>query len=124
MSHQITPITGNDGSPHASMTSIVLSSLRRQGNISRTQVAPPAALLQGSSTSPPATLAHSYTSIVQLDHLLVSIKGDVQGLPRGRQAERGGTQRRLTQTAHLKTEPSLSPSRDACNPYYEHPDAR
>jgi hypothetical protein len=26
-------------------------------------------------------LAHSYTPIVQLDHLLVSIKGDVQGLP-------------------------------------------
>jgi hypothetical protein len=69
--------------------------------------APPAALLQGSSTSPtatlthiqgsgtspPATLTHSYTPIVQLDHLLVSIKGDVQGLPRGgggeqRQAER------------------------------------
>jgi hypothetical protein len=49
----------------------------------------PAALLQGSSTSPPATLAHSYTPIVQLDHLLVSIKGDVQGLPkRGRQSGR------------------------------------
>jgi hypothetical protein len=63
VSHQITPITGNDGSLHASMTSIVLSSLRRQRNVSRTQVAPPAALLQGSSTSPPATLAHSYTPI-------------------------------------------------------------
>jgi hypothetical protein len=51
---------------------------------------PPDVLLQGSSTSPLATLAHSYTPIVQLDHLLVSIKGDVQGLPKGggrRQAE-------------------------------------
>jgi hypothetical protein len=61
VSHKITPITGNDGPLHASMTSIVLSSLRMQGNVSRTQVAPPAALLQGSSTSPPAMLAHSYT---------------------------------------------------------------
>jgi hypothetical protein len=61
VSHQITPIIGNDGSLYASMTSIVLSSLRRQRNVSRTQVASPAALLQGSSTSPPATLAHSYT---------------------------------------------------------------
>jgi hypothetical protein len=47
------------------------------------RAATPAALLPGSSTSPPTTLAHSYTPIVQLDHLLVSIKGDVQGLPRG-----------------------------------------
>jgi hypothetical protein len=65
--------------------------------------------IQGSSTSPPATLAHSYTPIVQLDHLLVSIKGDVHGLPRGAEAGRvGETQRRLTRTAHLKAE--LSPS--------------
>jgi hypothetical protein len=45
--------------------------------------------IQGSSTFPPATLAHSYTPIVQLGHLLVSIKGDVQGLP-----ERGGEEQR------------------------------
>jgi hypothetical protein len=43
----------------------------------------PAALLEGSSTSPSAMLAHSYTPIIQLDHLLVPIKGDVQGLPKG-----------------------------------------
>jgi hypothetical protein len=93
----ITSVTGNDGSPRASMTSMVLSSLQKQGNVSRIHAAPPAALLQGSSTSltatlariqgsstsPPATLAHSYTPIVHLDHLLVSIKGDVQGLPKG-----------------------------------------
>jgi hypothetical protein len=36
----------------------------------------------------------------------------------------GETQRRLTQTAHLKAKPSLSLSRNACNPYYEHPGAR
>jgi hypothetical protein len=107
------------------MTSMVLSSLRKQGNVSRVHVAPPTALLQDSSTSPPATLAHSYTPIVQLDHLLVSIKGDVQGLPRRAEAGRvGETQRRLTQTAHLSAEPSPSLSRDACNHYYEHPGAR
>jgi hypothetical protein len=65
------------------MTSVVLNSLRKQRNVSRTPAAPPTALLQGSSTSPSATLAHSYTPIVQLDHLLVSIKEDVQGLPKG-----------------------------------------
>jgi hypothetical protein len=47
------------------------------------RAATPATLLQGSSTSLLAMLAHSYTPIVQLDHLLVSIKRDVQGLPRG-----------------------------------------
>jgi hypothetical protein len=81
---------------------MVLSSLRKQGNVSRIHAAPPATLQQGSSTSPtatlartqgsgtspPVTLAHSYTPIVQLGHLLVSIKGDVQGLPKG-QRERG-----------------------------------
>jgi hypothetical protein len=51
---------------------------------------------------------------VQLDHLLVSIKGDAQGLPR----ERG---KKLTQTAHSKAK---TLSREACNPYYEHPGAR
>jgi hypothetical protein len=34
----------------------------------------------------------------------------------------GETRRRLTQTPHLKADPSLS--LDACNPYYEHPGAR
>jgi hypothetical protein len=109
VSHQITPITGNDGSPHASMTSIVLGSLRRQGNVSRTQVAPPAALLQGSSTSPPATLAHSYTPIVQLDHLLVSIKGDVQGLPK--RSRRGGKNAEEVNSDGSPQDRTLSPSR-------------
>jgi hypothetical protein len=54
------------------MTSVVINSIRKQRNVSRTPTSLPAALLQGSSTSPPATLAHSYTPIVQLDHLLVS----------------------------------------------------
>jgi hypothetical protein len=45
--------------------------------------------IQDSDTSPPATLAHSYTTIVQLGHLLVSIKGDVQGLPKGGEGKKG-----------------------------------
>jgi hypothetical protein len=40
-------------------------------------------MYRAQGTSPPATLTHSYTPIVQLGHLLVSIKGDVQGLPGG-----------------------------------------
>jgi hypothetical protein len=40
-------------------------------------------MYRAQDTSPPATLAYSYTPIVQLGHLLVSIKGDVQGLPEG-----------------------------------------
>jgi hypothetical protein len=89
------------------MTSMVLSSLRKQGNVSRIYAAPPAALLQGSSTSstttlaptqgsdtsPPATLAHSYTPIVQLGHLLVSIKGYDQGLPNGGRREKAEKRR-------------------------------
>jgi hypothetical protein len=99
VSHQITPEQGNDGPWHAPMTSIVLSSLQSQRNVSRTQTsrpprrpghiaghvateldynsaepaaplqgsgpgaAPPTTLLQGSSTSPPSTLVHSYTPI-------------------------------------------------------------
>jgi hypothetical protein len=97
---------------------MVLSSLRKQGNVSRIHAAPPAALLQGSSTSPtatlahiqgsstspPATLAHSYTPIVQLDHLLVSIKGDVQGLP-GREASRGRQSGRNVEEANSDSSP-------------------
>jgi hypothetical protein len=97
VSHQITPVTGNDDPRHAPMTSTILSSLQSQRNVSRTQTsrpprrpghttdhgatelgfnsaepatplqgsgpgaALPATLLQGSSTSPSSTLAHSYT---------------------------------------------------------------
>jgi hypothetical protein len=66
---------------------------------------------------PPVTLARRYIPIVQLGHLLASIKRDVQGLPKaggneGRRAEAGRVGetrwRRQTQTAHLKAKPSLS----------------
>jgi hypothetical protein len=44
------------------MTSVVLSPLRKQGNVSRILAAPPAVLLQGSSTSPMATLSRTQGS--------------------------------------------------------------
>jgi hypothetical protein len=49
-----------------------------------------ATLLQGSSTSPPDKLAHSYTPYVQLDHLLVPIKWMFRAFPReaGREGEK------------------------------------
>jgi hypothetical protein len=89
-----------------------------------TQAAPPAALLQGSSTSLSATLAHSYTPIVQLDHLLVSIKGDVQGLPRGGRRRGKNVEEANSDGSPQDRTLSLSLSRDACNPYYEHLGAR
>jgi hypothetical protein len=84
------------------MTTVVLSPLRKQGDVSKVPAAPTSVLLQGSSapltattprtqgsnTSPTAvactqgsgtslldTLVHSYTPIVHLGPLLASIKG-------------------------------------------------
>jgi hypothetical protein len=77
-------------------------------------------MYRAQGTSPPATLAHTYTPIVQLGHLLVSIKGmsraflrhGRRGWGERRQAGRvGETQRRLTHTAHLRARLSLSLSR-------------
>jgi hypothetical protein len=119
------------------MTTAVLSPLRKQGNVSKIPAAPTAVLLQGSSTSPTATIPHtqgsstsptatlactqgpdtslpdtlapSYTPIVHLDPLLASIKGRSMAFMRkGRAGERANEQ------AH-----SLSLA-NACNPYYEH----
>jgi hypothetical protein len=94
------------------MTTVVLSPLQKQGDVSKVPAAPTAVLLQGSSappmatipriqgssTSPTATLActqgsgtslsdtlaHSYTPIVQLDPLLASIKGRSRASIKGR----------------------------------------
>jgi hypothetical protein len=119
------------------MTTVVLSPLRKQGDVSKIPTAPTAVLLQGSgapptaklsrtrgsSTSPtatlactqgsgtslPDTLAHSYTPIVHLDPLLASIKGRSRAFMReGRAGERADEQ------AH-----SLSRA-NACNPYCKH----
>jgi hypothetical protein len=121
------------------MTTVVLSPLRKQGDVNKIPAAPTAVLLQGSGTPPtatiprtqgsstspkatsactqgsgtslPDTLAHSYTPIVHLDPLLAYIKGRSRAFMReGRAGERADEQ------AH-----SLSLSlANACNPYYEH----
>jgi hypothetical protein len=100
---RLAPVTSNDGYPRASMTTVVLSPLRKQRDVSKIPAAPTAMLLQGSSAPPTATiprtqgsstsptatlactqgsgtslpdmLAHSYTPIIHLDPLLASIKG-------------------------------------------------
>jgi hypothetical protein len=105
------------------MTTVVLSPLWKQGDVSKLPAAPTAVLLQGSgapptatlprtqgsSTSPtatlactqgsgtslPDTLAHSYTPIVHLDPLLASIKGG-PGPSCGRVARENGLTNRLT----------------------------
>jgi hypothetical protein len=97
------------------MTSVVLSPLRKQGDVSRIPAASTGVLLQGSGTSPtatlsrtqdsstsptatlactqgsgtslPDTLAHSYTPIVHLDPLLASIKGRSRAFMREGRAE-------------------------------------
>jgi hypothetical protein len=108
------------------MTTVVLSPLRKQGDVSKIPAAPTAMLLQGSGTSPTATLphtqgsstsptatlactqgsgtslsdmlAHSYTPIVHLDPLLASIKGRSRAFMReeGRVAWENELTNRLT----------------------------
>jgi hypothetical protein len=117
------------------MTRAVLSTLRKQGDVSKVPAAPTAVLLQGSSAPPTATtpltqgystsptatmactqgsgtslsdmLAHSYTPLVHLDPLLASIKGRFRALMRGG--------RRAGGWADGPT-PSLSPSRTLVTP--------
>jgi hypothetical protein len=118
------------------MTTVGLSPVRKQGDVSKIPAAPTAVLLQGSSAPPtatisrtqgsstsptatlactqgsgtslPDTLAHSYTPIVHLDPLLASIKGRSRALMWEGRA--GGW---ADEQAH-----SLSLA-NACNPYYE-----
>ena len=118
------------------MMTVVLSPLRKQGDVSRIPAAPTAALLQGSGTSPtatlprtqgsstsptatlactqgsgtslPDTLAHSYTPIVHLDPLLASVKGRARALIRGVVAREDGLTNRLAL--------SLFPSRTLVTP--------
>jgi hypothetical protein len=138
----LTPTTGNDGAPRATMTPVALRPLRQQGDISRILAALPAVLLQGSGASPTATLsrvqgssspptatlactqglgislpnmlAHSYTPHCTSGSSPCVYKREVQGHPGG------GFARGKERTNMLSL--SLSPSRHACNPYYErHP---
>jgi hypothetical protein len=53
----LAPVTSNDGSSCASMTTAVLIPLRKQGNVSKIPAALTTVLLQGSSTSPTAMLS-------------------------------------------------------------------
>jgi hypothetical protein len=112
---------------------VVLSPLRKQGDVSKVPAAPTAVVLQGSGANPtatlprtqgsstpptatlactqdsgtslPDTLAHSYTPIIHLDPLLASIKGRSRALIQGVAREDGLTNR-LT----------LSPSRTLATP--------
>jgi hypothetical protein len=120
------------------MTTVVLSSLRKQGDVSRIPVAPPAVLLQGSGTSSTATLSHTQGSSTSPTATLACTQGsgtslsdtlvhsyspyctpgpspciykrEVQGLHAG--GSRGGTSKRAGSF-------SLSLV-NAYNPYYEH----
>jgi hypothetical protein len=77
----LTPVTGNDGSPRASMTSVVLSPLRKQGDVSRIPAAPPVVLLQGSGTSPTATLSRTQGSSTYPTNTLACTQGSGTSLP-------------------------------------------
>ena len=171
MSHQITPVKGNDDPRHAIMTSTVLSSLKSQRNVSRTQTsrpprrpghiaghdatelgfnsaepavplqgtgpraASPATLLQGSSTSPPFTLAHSCTPICTARSPPCTYKRRCPGPSQGRLGKLTHTVH-TTPTKNSSVQPSphntrslkrpriRSLSRKACIPYYKHPGAR
>jgi hypothetical protein len=129
----LTPTTGNDGAPRATMTLVALSPLRQQGDVSRILAALPAMLLKGSgasltatlsriqgSSSPPTatlastqglgislpdTLAHSYTPHCTSGPSPCVYKREVQGHPGG-----GFARGRSERTSSLSL--SLSPSRD------------
>jgi hypothetical protein len=133
----LTPVTSNDGSPRASMTTAVLSPLRKQGNVSKIPAAPTAVLLQGSSTSPTTTIPHTQGSSTSPTATLACTQGPCTSLPdtlapsytphctpgpspciykrkvQGLHAG-GRAGERANEQAH-----SLSRA-NACNPYYEH----
>jgi hypothetical protein len=133
----LAPVTSNDGSPRVSMMTVVLSPLRKQGDVSKIPAAPTAVLLQGSSTSPtatlsptqgsstsptatlactqgsgtslPDTLAPSYTPTVHLDPLLASIKGRSRAFMRGgRAGERADEQAHSLSRARMLVTPTTS----------------
>jgi hypothetical protein len=121
------------------MTTTVLSSLRKQGDVSKVPAAPRAVLLQGSSAPPtamtprtqgystsptatlactqgsgtslPDTLAHSYAPIVHLDPLLASIKGRSRALMR-EDGRAGGWADEQARTLSLSLSLSVSPPRE------------
>jgi hypothetical protein len=121
------------------MTTVVLSPLRKQGDVNKVPAAPTAMLLQGSSAPPTATiprtqdsstsptatlactqrsgtslsdtLAHSYTPIVHLDPLLASIKGRSRAFMReGHAGERAGGPARTLSPSRALVTPTTSAS--------------
>jgi hypothetical protein len=77
----LAPVTSNDGSPRASMTTVVLSPLRKQGGVSKIPAAPTTVLLQGSSTSPTATLSPTQGSSTSPTTTLACTQGSGTPLP-------------------------------------------
>jgi hypothetical protein len=63
------------------MTTVVLSPLRKQGDVSRIPAAPSAALLQGSGTSPTVTLSHTQGSSTSPTTTLACTQGSGTSLP-------------------------------------------
>jgi hypothetical protein len=57
------------------MTPVVLSPLRKQGDVSKIPAAPPAVLLQDSDASPMATLSHTHGSSTSLTATLACTQG-------------------------------------------------
>jgi hypothetical protein len=72
------------------MMSVVLNSLQKQRNVSRTPGHNASCASTGLKYFSAGHVSKSYTPIIQLDHLLVSIKGDVQGLPKGGEERQSG----------------------------------
>jgi hypothetical protein len=56
---RLAPVTSNDGSPRASMTTVALSPLWKQGDVSKVPTTPTAMLLQGSNAPPTATTPYT-----------------------------------------------------------------
>jgi hypothetical protein len=119
------------------MTTVVLSPLQKQGDVSKIPAAPTAVLLQGSSTSPTATLSPTQGSSISPTATLACTQGSGTSLPDTlapsytphcthgpspciykREVQglnvRGHAGERANEQAH-----SLSLA-NACNPYYEH----
>jgi hypothetical protein len=63
------------------MTMVVLSPLRKQGDVSKIPAAPTAVLLQGSGTSPMATLSHTQGSSASPTATLACTQGSGTSLP-------------------------------------------
>jgi hypothetical protein len=121
------------------MTTVVISPLRKQGDVSKNPAAPTAVLLQGSSTSLTATLSHTQGSSASPTATLACTQGSGTSLPdtlahsytphctpgpspciykrevQAPPAEEGGGSRGRTgeRTASLSHV-------NACNPYCEH----